>query len=94
MLTETTFQRKQVKLNECTLKPDVSHTNKTDIWYLLGVPFKISDDLPRQFYIGSSSPPPPAGSRAGPKGTRLRKTKSDSALINAHLTAHSDVTKT
>jgi len=29
-----------------------SHTHKTGSWYLLGVLFKISDELPTPFYMG------------------------------------------
>ena len=31
-----------------------SHDHKTKLWYLLGVPFKISDDHPRQFFLSFS----------------------------------------
>ena len=33
------------------------HAHKTEFWYLLGVLFKISDELPRPFYMGV----PPGG---------------------------------
>lgn len=36
----------------------MSHTHKTGIWYILGVPFKITNDHTCQFYAGF---PPPHG---------------------------------
>ena len=30
-----------------------SHAHKATFWYLLGVRFKLSDDHPRYFYMGS-----------------------------------------
>ena len=45
MLTGTTFEKELVPLR---VKINTSHTHKTGVWYLLGFPFKISDDHPRQ----------------------------------------------
>ena len=35
---------------------NLSHTHKTRFWYLLGVPFKVSNNHPRHFYMGVPSP--------------------------------------
>ena len=35
-----------------------SHTHKKRLWYLLLVPFKISDYHPRNFYMEVPPPPP------------------------------------
>ena len=41
-------------------KKCLDHAHKMEFWYLGGLLFKLSDNHPRQLYMGVPPPPPPA----------------------------------